>query len=129
MRRKEQVEEAATAKLIIGQKRKHSDLDAADPRLKEFLEVMQPASKANNWATQPLEDAAIEPPTKIQAIELPDAESDEEYEMVPKKPRNSSQEPSISIGRHRWLVYPMVLSQTRRLLPNQWLLMQQTTTG
>jgi multiple RNA-binding domain-containing protein 1 len=58
--------------------------------LKEFLEVMQPASKSKNWTTQATDDSINEPPTKIQAIEVPEAESDEEYEAVPKKSRQKS---------------------------------------
>jgi len=51
---------------------------------------MQPASKPKSWKTQTVADPSGEPPTKIQAIELPEAESDEEYETVPKKSRNKS---------------------------------------
>jgi multiple RNA-binding domain-containing protein 1 len=65
-------------------------VDEADPKLKEFLEVMQPASKSKNWATQTMDDPMTEPPTKIQAIEVPEAESDEEYEAVPEKSRQKS---------------------------------------
>jgi multiple RNA-binding domain-containing protein 1 len=74
-----------------GQKRKWSDVDEPHLRLKEFLEVMQPASKSTPWAAQSLED--VEPPTKIQAIEIPEADSDQEYEAVPKKPKKKSQAP------------------------------------
>jgi len=48
---------------------------------------MQPASKSTGWSNA-MDDS--EPPTKIQAIELPEAESDEEYEAVPKKLRQIS---------------------------------------
>lgn len=65
-------------------------MNEVDPKLKEFLEVMQPASKSNNWTTQTTDDSSSEPPTKIQAIEVPEAESDEEYEAVPKKSRQKS---------------------------------------
>jgi multiple RNA-binding domain-containing protein 1 len=58
--------------------------------LREFLEVMQPASKAKAWATQRIGDPTNEPPTKIQAIELPEAESDDEYETVPRKSKRKS---------------------------------------
>ncbi|KFY15582.1 hypothetical protein V492_01875 [Pseudogymnoascus sp. VKM F-4246] len=72
-------------------KRKRAEVDAADPKLQEFLEVMQPGSKSKAWTSK---DGIEEPPTKMQAIELPEEESDEEYEMVPKKARNASREPS-----------------------------------
>jgi multiple RNA-binding domain-containing protein 1 len=57
-------------------------------KLKEFLEVMQPPSKAKKWGE--VDESAMEPPTKVQAMELPEAESDEEYEKVPKKTRQKS---------------------------------------
>lgn len=66
-------------------KRKRSDVDESDPKLKEFLEVMRPKSKPKTWddeGTQPQDSE--EPPRKVQAIELPEAESDNEYEVVPK---------------------------------------------
>ena len=76
--------------LNAGQKRKRSDAAEEDPKLKEFLEVMQPGSKSKNWASHITDDPTIQPPMKIQAIEVPEAESDEEYEAVPKKPRQKS---------------------------------------
>ena len=85
MKRQERLEDAHRTKLNAGQKRKHSDVDEADPKLQEFLDVMQPASKAKTWDPQSLDNAASEPPTKVQAIEIPEGESDEEYEAVPKK--------------------------------------------
>ena len=57
--------------------------------MREFLEVMQPASKPKTWATQ-ADSSSDEPPTKVQAIEAPEAESDGEYEQVPKKTRKTS---------------------------------------
>lgn len=81
---------AETIELTAASKRKRSDLDEADPKLQEFLEVMQPASKTKKWPTGPADDGMQEPPTKIQAIEVPEAESDDEYESVPKKARKSS---------------------------------------
>lgn len=57
---------------------------------------MQPASKVKKWATE-AEDDTNEPPLKIQAIEVPEAESDEEYESVPKKSRKSSPKPPTPV--------------------------------
>jgi len=51
---------------------------------------MQPASKPKTWATQGEDGSELEPPTKMQAIEVPEAESDGEYEAVPKKSRKAS---------------------------------------
>jgi multiple RNA-binding domain-containing protein 1 len=96
--RQAKLEAAAFVELNAGQKRKRSEIDESDSKLKEFLEVMQPASKSKAWESQVDE----EPPTKIQAIEIPEAESDGEYEAVPMKskrqnsPRPSApQEPSV----------------------------------
>ena len=72
------------ASLNSSTKRKRSDIENADPKLKEFLEVMQPASKSKPWTTQ-TDHSLLEPPTKMQAIEAPEPESDGEYEPVPKK--------------------------------------------
>lgn len=93
---KQEREERAAAKAaalvdIPSLKRKRAEVEAADPKLQEFLEVMQPGSKSKAWTSK---DGIEEPPTKMQAIELPEEESDEEYEMVPKKARNSSREAS-----------------------------------
>lgn len=64
-------------------KRKHNQIDEADPKLKEFLEVMQPPSKTKRWISDEVSRQS-EPPTKMQAIELPDGDSDGEYQAVPK---------------------------------------------
>lgn len=67
-------------------KRKRSDVDESDPKLKEFLEAMQPKSKSETWNTEDTQAQDVEePPRKVQAMELPEAESDSEYEIVPKK--------------------------------------------
>lgn len=71
-------------------KRKRAEAEAADPKLQEFLEVMQPVSKTKIWNSKSELD---EPPTKMQALELPEGESDDEYEMVPKKARKGSPKP------------------------------------
>ncbi|CAG8982203.1 hypothetical protein HYALB_00003639 [Hymenoscyphus albidus] len=88
-RRKEKAS-AEKAELNASSKRKRSDVDEVDPKLQEFLEVMQPASKIKKWPTGTADDGMKEPPTKIQAIEVPEAESDDDYESVPKKVRKSS---------------------------------------
>ena len=62
-----------------------------DPRLEEFLQVMQPASKTKVWAN---EDGDVSGAAKItedvpMAAEEPTA-SDDEYQTVPKKKRRIS---------------------------------------
>lgn len=69
-------------------KRKRSDVDESDAKLKEFLQVMLPKSKTKALTRDTVgEEAFQEPPTKVQAVELPECDSDGEYEMVPKKGR------------------------------------------
>jgi multiple RNA-binding domain-containing protein 1 len=56
---------------------------------------MQPASKVKTWDPHSLDDASNEPPTKIQAIEIPEGESDEEYEAVPRRPEKKKPESQV----------------------------------
>ncbi|KAH7319214.1 hypothetical protein BKA65DRAFT_96890 [Rhexocercosporidium sp. MPI-PUGE-AT-0058] len=82
-RKKERTDAAAAASALnAGTKRKREVPDESDPKLKEFLDIMQPASKPKTWKAQTEDD---EPPMKMQAIEVPEGESDGEYEAVPKK--------------------------------------------
>lgn len=78
---------AAETAASVGNKRKREEAEEVDPKLKEYLSVMQAPSKMKTWAVEGLADAPEEPPTKIQAIEAPrpGAESDDEYVVVPKK--------------------------------------------
>jgi len=87
--RKEKAAELSD-KLTPATKRKRGDVEQDDAKLKEFLEVMQPANKAKKWTADVGEDVSMEPPTKVQAVELPEGESDGEYEAVPKKSRQKS---------------------------------------
>jgi len=80
----EQAAKSATNPNKSTMKRKRSDVDESDTKLKEFLEVMKPKSKSKTWNTEAV-DNVQEPPTKMQAIEFPEAESDGDYEVVPKK--------------------------------------------
>jgi multiple RNA-binding domain-containing protein 1 len=87
---KQENDAKAAEKLNAGTKRKRSDVEPADPKLQEFLEVMQPASKSKIWDTGAMDSAINEPPTKVQAIEAPAGESDDEYQSVPRKERKKS---------------------------------------
>jgi len=51
---------------------------------------MQPASKLKTLAKSMEDDSMMEPPTKVQALEIPEGESDGEYETVPQKSRKKS---------------------------------------
>jgi multiple RNA-binding domain-containing protein 1 len=88
--------------------------------LKEFLEVMQPASKLKTWDTQVMDDPAGEPPMKIQAMELPEVESDGEYEAVPKKSEMKSlPTPPLSAGPISTTSLHRVSVQEETLQPDQ----------
>jgi multiple RNA-binding domain-containing protein 1 len=89
-RLKERAEAGSKSSLSAGTKRKRSDVDESDPKLKEFLEVMQPAFKLKTLAKSMEDESTMEPPTKVQALEIPEGESDGEYETVPKKSRKKS---------------------------------------
>jgi multiple RNA-binding domain-containing protein 1 len=65
---------------------------------------MQPASKTSQWNASSSVDN--EPPTKVQAIELPEGESDDEYEMVPKKAKKETA--TVSEGSAPVFVPPRV---------------------
>jgi multiple RNA-binding domain-containing protein 1 len=111
-RQKAQEDAKPKQELNVGQKRKRSDVDEADPKLKEFLEVMQPPSKSKAWASQAADNAMDEPPTKIQAMEVPDGESDEEYEVVPKKTRQKSPPKVIAAAEPLAQPRPTVIEET-----------------
>ncbi|PBP17819.1 hypothetical protein BUE80_DR011506 [Diplocarpon rosae] len=85
-RKKTRAESAPNTSLNAGSKRKRDLLEESDPKLKEFMDIMQPASKPKTWKAK-LTDG--EPPSKLQAIEILDGESDGEYEVVPTNSRKS----------------------------------------
>ncbi|KAI0839085.1 RNA-binding domain-containing protein [Hypoxylon sp. FL0890] len=82
-------------------KRKRDGLDESDPKLQEFLNVMQPAkapmSKIHGIGT----DVTEEPPTKYLAVD--EGASDDEYEVVPSRRKKSqppeSIEPSVTVAK------------------------------
>ncbi|PBP19098.1 RNA recognition domain-containing protein [Diplocarpon rosae] len=85
-RKKARAEAAANASFNAGSKRKRDLLEESDLKLKEFMDIMQPASKPKTWKAKMTDG---QPPTKMQAIEIPAGESDGEYEVVPKNSRKS----------------------------------------
>ncbi|KAH7138506.1 hypothetical protein B0J11DRAFT_574480 [Dendryphion nanum] len=75
-------------------KRKRPTEDDAehDPKLKEFLEVMQPPSKTKVWAngeTSLDSSADAMANTKADTVDtvVPDGESDDEYQVIAKRPK------------------------------------------
>lgn len=73
-------------------KRKRTDDEAEhDPKLKEFLEVMQPPSKTKTWENDVhLPSANTQTVDTVQEVVAPEAESEDEYqEIIRKKPKTS----------------------------------------
>lgn len=80
-------------------KRKREEAEQ-DPKLKEFLEIYQPPSKTNIWTDGDAQIAAgnataVEEP--IQDVVVPADESDDEYQVIAKKPKilEAPQETSV----------------------------------
>ncbi|KAI5918349.1 hypothetical protein F4810DRAFT_704293 [Camillea tinctor] len=72
----------ADANLDNAKKRKREALDESDPRLKEFLDVMQPSKSSANH----MEMGAVEEPApKFIAVAAGKDESDDEYESLPAR--------------------------------------------
>lgn len=109
--RKQQREDAILARkeavavqesAVSNTKRKREEPEPVDSKLQEFLSVMQAPSKIKKWAAEGIAVGNEEPPTKIQAIEASKAESDDEYEVIPKKakqaePKNKSSPQPVPI--------------------------------
>lgn len=63
-------------------KRKREIIDEANPKLKEFLNVMQTSGRSiHDMVPEVIEER----PSKIKAVAVPEHESDDEYENVPSK--------------------------------------------
>ncbi|KAK3710687.1 Multiple RNA-binding domain-containing protein 1 [Vermiconidia calcicola] len=80
----------------LKRKRPSATEEEQDPKLKEFLEAYKPKSKRKPWENEELGEAA-----STQTVEggdanvaVVDAQSDEEYETVPKKTKRAKRESS-----------------------------------
>ena len=70
-------------------KRKREEAEQ-DPKLKEFLEVYQPPSKTNIWTEGDAQIAAGKSASAeeiMQDVVMPADESDDEYQVITKKPK------------------------------------------
>ncbi|KAI0392763.1 MRD1-like protein [Xylariaceae sp. FL0594] len=75
-------------------KRKREGLDESDPKLKEFLHVMQSKKISDEKILAPEDDVAVEPPTKKHARA---GEDDDEYQSLPmQSTRQTSNPPSAT---------------------------------
>ncbi|KAL5425622.1 hypothetical protein PMIN07_011854 [Paraphaeosphaeria minitans] len=79
----------------INLKRKREDVEK-DPKLKEFLNVMQIPSKQKAWANDDpqlgVQSAPVVEPA--EEIVIPEGESEDEYQVLSKKPKTVEQIPS-----------------------------------
>ena len=79
-------------------KRKREEAEH-DPKLKEYLDVMQPRSKTTLWANEEAQvPHAGAPAPAVQSaedVEFPAAESDDEYQVLSKKPKTARSTPPV----------------------------------
>ncbi|KAI1138254.1 RNA-binding domain-containing protein [Hypoxylon sp. FL0543] len=75
------------AKPENAKKRKRDGPDESDPKLQEFLNVMQPAKAPTSRIHGIGTDVTEEPPTKYLAVD--EGASDDEYEVVPSRRKKS----------------------------------------
>ncbi|RWA03177.1 hypothetical protein EKO27_g11928 [Xylaria grammica] len=96
-----------------GKKRKRDALNESDPKLQEFLNVMQTSKISANKLHGHEDDSILEPPTKkVAAIDEP--ESGDEYQSLPTQPNKRTATPSKSApeSQTRPPVVPVVDSST-----------------
>ncbi|KAF2090994.1 RNA-binding domain-containing protein [Saccharata proteae CBS 121410] len=66
----------------------------ADPKLREFLDVMKPPSKTKAWQNDDMQGdqgAVVEADNKVETVPVDEADSDGEYQTVQKKTKRISQ--------------------------------------
>ncbi|KAI9820144.1 MAG: Multiple RNA-binding domain-containing protein 1 [Thelocarpon impressellum] len=100
-RSSEDAVKAVNEAVVKGAKRKRDEQSRAeDPKLREFLEVMQPPSKSKTWANEGLPAAAELAQPKMPSRAVGGEEpGDDEYEKVPrrtKKTRLDAQEKPVA---------------------------------
>jgi multiple RNA-binding domain-containing protein 1 len=73
------------------------DATEHDPKLKEFLNVMQPPSKLKAWANEETQiDASIAPAIEpVEEVVVTEGESDDEYQVLAKTPKTTQRKPSV----------------------------------
>ncbi|KAF2638359.1 RNA-binding domain-containing protein [Massarina eburnea CBS 473.64] len=79
-------------------KRKREEVQS-DPKLKEYLDVMQPRSKTNVWANEEASiDHGIAPAVQAaEGLEIAAGESDDEYQVIAKKTKTTECKPSVEL--------------------------------
>ncbi|KAJ4357591.1 Multiple RNA-binding domain-containing protein 1 [Didymosphaeria variabile] len=77
-------------------KRKREEVEQ-DQKLKEFLDAMQPPSKQKAWANEEAQMESSSAPAAEpaeEAVAVPEGESDDEYQVLSKKPKTAQRIPS-----------------------------------
>lgn len=69
----------------------------ADPKLKEFLKVMQPSKKSKTWRDEAIDETLAKVLEPLQEVPHATADSDDEYQSITKpNPRTKEQPASLS---------------------------------
>jgi multiple RNA-binding domain-containing protein 1 len=78
----------------LKRKREEAEL-AQDPKLKEFLQVYQAPSKTNVWTNGDIQtnNAVAAADEATQVVEVPEDESDDDYQVIAKKPKTTDEAP------------------------------------
>ncbi|KAI1209744.1 RNA-binding domain-containing protein [Annulohypoxylon truncatum] len=77
-------------------KRKRDALDESDPKLQEYLNVMQPAKASASTIHGIGAEPTDEPPAKYAALAVDEGGSDDEYEVVPSRRKKSQTSESMN---------------------------------
>lgn len=89
-------DDAATGANLLKRKR-DVPAEEQDPKLKEFLDVYKPKSKKNAWEPEEVAASAdvMTAESAVDPIVTADAQSDDEYEQVPKKTKRSKHDAEV----------------------------------
>lgn len=87
-------DDAATGANLLKRKRDVPVVEEQDPKLKEFLDVYKPKSKKAAWEPEelPADAGAVAVQDVVDHVVTADAQSDDEYEQVPKKTKRSKRD-------------------------------------
>ncbi|KAI1435562.1 MRD1-like protein [Xylaria sp. CBS 124048] len=91
-------QESSKSPEIATKKRKREELDESDPKVKEFLNLMQASSGLPNRLDGHEDDALYEPPTKKAAV-VEEVESGDEYQSLPTRSSKLNSTPQVKPSR------------------------------
>ncbi|KAI1475605.1 hypothetical protein F4774DRAFT_274148 [Daldinia eschscholtzii] len=93
-------------------KRKRDEINESDPKLQEFLNVMQPSKTSTSKIHGVVTELADEPPTKYAAL-VEEGASDDEYEAVPSRRKKNQPTETVRPTRASSVVNDGANSQPR----------------